>query len=384
MTEKKGIAVLGSTGTMGTCAMEVIECNPDFFDLQVISAYSNSDLLIEQALKFQPNNVVIGAEDEYRKVKESLWNEDIHVYCGEEALSQVIESTHIHTVFNALKGYAGLKSSITAICAKKVMLVANRETLLVAGELISALAQKNGVNIYPLVPIQSAIFQSLLGEFHNPVEKISLMTDNSLRTFTFEQLKDMKVAQLPVSLSGLKDSKQVIDSMTQMHIGFELIQAKWLFNLKSEQLEIIDHPQSVVQSIVQFEDAVMKAHMGQSSICASIQYAMNYPYRIKSESSRFNFLEYPELTFDIINTDMFSGIDICFDVIDDGGTSACVLNASNEIAVQAFLKNQISFTEIYQLNKQVLKAIETKNKPVYDDYLSTDHESRQTALKLLS
>ena len=384
MTEKKGIAVLGSTGTMGTYAMEVIDCNPDFFDLQVISAYSNSDLLIEQALKFQPNTVVIGAEDEYRKVKESLWNEDIHVYCGEEALSQVIESTHIYTVFNALKGYAGLKPSITAICAKKVMLLANRETLLVAGELISTLAQKKGVKIYPVAPIQSAIFQSLLGEFHNSVEKISLMTDNSLRNFTFEQLKVMRVAQLPVSLSGLKDSKQVINSMTQMHIGFELIQAKWLFDLKSEQLEIIDHPQSIIQSIVQFEDAAMKAQMGQSSMHVSIQYAMTYPHRIKSESSRFNFLEHPELTFDLPNPDIFLGIDICSDVIDNGGTSACILNASNEIAVEAFLKNQISFTEIYQLNKQVLEASETIKKPVYDDYLSTHHKSRQTALKLLS
>ena len=384
MIEKKGIAVLGSTGSMGAYAMEVIECNPDFFDLQVISANSNSDLLIEQALQFQPNTVVIGTENEYKKVKDALWNEDIHVYCGEETLSQVIESTHIHTVFNALKGYAGLKPSITAMCAKKEMLLANRETLLVAGELISDLAQKHGVNIYPVAPIQSAIFQSLLGEFHNPVEKISLMTDNTLRTFTLEQLKDMKVADLPISPLGLKDSKQVIDSMTQMHIGFELIQAKWLFDLKAEQLEVIDHPQSIIQSIVQFEDAVMKAQMGQSSLRASIQYAMTYPHRIKSESSRLNFLEHPELTFDIPNPEIFLGIDMCFDVIDNGGTSACILNASNEIAVEAFLKNQISFTEIYQLNKQVLKTIETKNKPVYDDYLSTHHKSRQTALKLLS
>ena len=172
--------------------------------------------------------------------------------------------------------------------------------------------------------------------------------------------------------------------MTQMHIGFELIQAKWLFGLKSEQLEIIDHPQSIIQSIVQFEDGAIKAQMGQSTIRVSIQYAMTYPHRIKSESSRFNFLEHPELTFDIPNPDIFSGIDICFDVFDNGGTSACILNASNEIAVEAFLKNQISFTEIYQLNKQVLKTIETKNKPVYDDYLSTHHKSRQTALKLLS
>ena len=294
MTEKKGIAVLGSTGSIGAYALNVIECNPDFFDLQVISANSNSDLLIEQALHFQPNTVVIGAENEYKKVKDALWNEDIHVYCGEETLSQVVESTHVQTVFNALKGYPGLKLSIRSICAKKEILLANRETLLVAGELISALAQKNGVNIYPVAPIQSAIFQSLLGEFHNPVEKISFMTDNALRKFTLEQLKDMKAAQLPVSLLGLKDSKQVIDSMTQMHIVFELIQANWLFDLKSEQLEIIDHPQSIIRSVVQFEDAAMKAQMGQSSMRASVQYAMTYPHRIKSESSRFNFLEHPE------------------------------------------------------------------------------------------
>ena len=384
MTERKGIAVLGSTGSIGSYAMEVIGCNPDFFDLQVISANSNSNLLIEQALHFQPNTVVIGAEEEYKKVKEALWNEDIHVYFGEEALSQVIESTHIHTVFNALKGYAGLKSSITAICAKKEMLLANRETLLVAGELISALAQKKDVNIYPIAPIQSAVFQSFLGEFHNPFEKVSLMTDNALRTFTLEQLKDMRVAQLPIALSNSKDSKQVIDSMTQMHIGFELIQAKWLFDFKSEQLEIIDHPQSIIQSIAQFEDGAMKAQLGKSNISTSIQYAMTYPHRIKSESARFNFLDHPELTFDHLNREIFLGIDLCFDVIDKGGISACVLNDSNEIAVEAFLKNQISFTEINHLNKQVLKTIETKNKPVYDDYLQSHQIARQSALKLLS
>jgi 1-deoxy-D-xylulose-5-phosphate reductoisomerase len=183
---------------------------------------------------------------------------------------------------------------------------------------------------------------------------------------------------------GLKDSKQVVDSMTQMHIGFELIQAKWLFDLKAEQLEIIDHPQSIIQSVVQFEDAAMKAQMSQSSMRASIQYAMTYPHRIKSESSGFNFLEHPEWTFELPNPDIFSGIDLCYDVIDNGGTSACVLNASNEIAVAAFLNSQISFTEINQLNKQVLKTTEAKNNPSYDDYLSTHHKSRQTALKLLS
>jgi 1-deoxy-D-xylulose-5-phosphate reductoisomerase len=364
--------------------MEVIECNPDFFDLQVISAYSNSTLLIEQALCFKPNTVVIGAEDEYKKVKDALWNEDIHVYCGEEALSQVIESTHIHTVFNAVKGYPGLRLSITAICAIKEVLLANTETLLVAGELVSALAKKKGVHIYPVSPIHSAIFQSLLGEFHNPIEKVSFMADNALRNFSSEQIKGMRVSQLPISLSNSKDSKQVIDSMTQIHIGFDLIQAKWLFDFKSQQLEIIDHPQSIIKSIVQFEDGAMKAQLGKSDIRTSIQYAMTYPHRIKSESSRFNFLDYPELTFDLPNREMFSGINLCIDVIDKGGTSACVLNASNEIAVEAFLKNKISFTEINQLNKQVLKTIENKNKPVYDDYLNFHHLARQSALKLLS
>ena len=384
MSVKKGIAILGSTGSIGTQALEVIEAYPEYFDLQVITANKNADLLIEQALRYKPNTVVIVDKDSYKKVKEALWNDDIHVYCGEEALSQVVESNEVHTVLTALVGYAGLEPTIAAINAKKEIALANKETLVVAGELITSLAKQKGVNIYPVDSEHSAIFQCIVGEFHNKIEKIYLTASGGpFRGFTKEQLLKVTKAQALKHPNWSMGSKITIDSATLMNKGLEVIEAKWLFNLKPEQIDVIVHPQSIVHSIVQFEDGSMKAQMGLPDMKLPIQFALTYPDRFKTDFSRFNFMDYPELTFEQPNREVFKNLDLAFHAMENGGTTACVLNATNEIAVDAFLNDKISFSEIAMLNNDVVKSANIIAKPVYEDYVSADREARESALKLI-
>ena len=384
MSEKKGIAILGSTGSIGTQALEVIEAYPKYFDLQVITANKNADLLIEQALKFKPNSVVIVDKDAYQKVKEALWSEDIHVYSGEDALCQVVESSEVHTVLTALVGYAGLKPTIAAINAKKQIALANKETLVVAGELITSLAKQNGVNIYPVDSEHSAIFQCIVGEFHNSIEKIYLTASGGpFRGFTHEQLLKVSKEQALKHPNWTMGSKVTIDSATLMNKGLEVIEAKWLFNLKPEQIDVIVHPQSIVHSIVQFEDGSMKAQMGLPDMKLPIQFALTYPDRFKTDFPRFNFMDYPELNFEQPDREVFKNLDLAFYAMDQGGTTACALNAANEVAVEAFLNDKISFSEISQLNNEVVKAAEIITKPVYEDYVSSDYSARQNALKLI-
>ena len=384
MSEKKGIAILGSTGSIGTQALEVLEAYPDYFDLQVLTANKNADLLIEQALKYKPNSVVIVDEQQYKKVQDALWKEDMHVYCGEEALSQVVESNDVHTVLTALVGYAGLKPTIAAINAKKEIALANKETLVVAGELITTLAKEQGVNIYPVDSEHSAIFQCIVGEFHNPIEKIYLTASGGpFRGFTQEQLLKVSKEQALKHPNWSMGAKITIDSATLMNKGLEVIEAKWLFNLKPEQIDVIVHPQSIVHSLVQFEDGSMKAQMGLPDMKLPIQFALTYPDRFKTDFPRFNFMDYPELTFEQPNREVFKNLDLAFYAMEHGGTTACILNATNEIAVDAFLNDKISFSEISQLNNDVVKSAEIITKPVYEDYVFSDSSARQSALKLI-
>jgi 1-deoxy-D-xylulose-5-phosphate reductoisomerase len=384
MSDKKGIAILGSTGSIGTQALEVISAYPEYFDLQVITAGKNADLLIEQALKYQPNTIVIGDENQYVKVKEALKDEDIHVYCGEDALCQVVESNEIHTVLTALVGYAGLKPTIHAINAGKTIALANKETLVVAGELITKLAKEKGVNIYPVDSEHSAIFQCIVGEFHNPIEKIYLTASGGpFRGFSSEQLRDVTLEQALKHPNWSMGAKITIDSASLMNKGLEVIEAKWLFGLNAEQIDVIVHPQSIVHSLVQFEDGGMKAQMGLPDMKLPIQFALTYPNRFKTDFQRFNFVDYPNLTFEAPNRSVFKNLDLAFRAMHENGTVACTLNAANEIAVDAFLNKKISFLEIAQLNENVVNSCVNTLAPNYEDYVSSDFIARQKALELI-
>ena len=385
MNKKKGIAILGSTGSIGTQALEVIVAYPDYFDLQVITAHKNVDLLIEQALKFRPNSVVISDESQYKKLKDALWQEEIHVYCGEDALCQVVESTEVDTVLTALVGYAGLRPTISAINAKKSIALANKETLVVAGALITQLAKERGVNIYPVDSEHSAIFQCLTGEFHNPIEKIYLTASGGpFRGYSIDQLSKVTLEQALKHPNWSMGAKITIDSATLMNKGLEVIEAKWLFNLKSEQIDVIVHPQSIVHSLVQFEDGSMKAQIGLPDMKLAIQYALTYPARLKTNFPRFNFMDYPSLTFEQADRKVFKNLDLAYRVMDMQGTAACALNAANEVAVAAFLENKISFLAISELNEHVVEEMTNILSPKYDDFVAIDLAAREITLQKIS
>lgn len=385
MQRKTGVAILGSTGSIGTQALEVIQAYPDKFDLQVITAGKNGDLLIEQAIKYQPNTVVITDKDQYKKVKDALWSHDIHVYCGEEVLCQVVESTDVDVVLTALVGYAGLKPTLHAIWAKKNIALANKETLVVAGELVTTEARKNGVNIYPVDSEHSAIFQCLVGEFHNKIEKIYLTASGGpFREFTYEQLKTATKTQALKHPNWEMGAKITIDSASMMNKGLEVIEAKWLFQLKPEQIDVIVHPQSVIHSLVQFEDGSMKAQMGLPDMKLPIQFALTYPNRWKTDFPRFNFMDYPQLTFQQPDKKRFKNLDLAYRAMEMGGTAACALNAANEIAVQAFLEDKIGFLEIAELNEKVMNEISVVFNPTLEDYVKVDAESRELAMRKLT
>ncbi len=380
MLKKRGVAILGSTGSIGTQALEVIEAYPELFDLQVITAGNNADLLIEHARKFNPNMVVIVDETQYTKVKEALWNDDIHVYCGKESLCQVVQSTEVDVVLTALVGYAGLQPTIAAIEAKKDIALANKETLVVAGALITALARKHGINIYPVDSEHSAIFQCLPGEQFNAIEKIYLTASGGpFRGYSVEQLEKVTKAQALKHPNWSMGAKITIDSASMMNKGLEVIEAKWLFNLKEEQIDVIVHPQSIVHSLVQFEDGSMKAQMGLPDMKLPIQYALTYPQRLKTDYPRFNFMDYPQLTFEQADVKTFKNLELAYQAMELGGNIACALNAANEVSVQAFLEDRISFLDIARINESVMEKTALISSPNLDDYISTDIESRRLA-----
>ncbi len=379
--QKKGVAILGSTGSIGTQALEVIQAYPDKFDLQIITAQSNARLLIEQAKLFQPNTVVIGDENKYQEVKDALFSEDIHVYAGSKALCQVVESNEVDVVLTALVGYAGLKPTLAAIEAGKDIALANKETLVVAGELVTERARARGINIYPVDSEHSAIFQCLVGEFHNPVEKIYLTASGGpFRGWKAAELKSVTPAQALKHPNWSMGAKITIDSASMMNKGLEVIEAKWLFGLKTEQIDVIVHPQSIVHSLVQFQDGCMKAQMGLPDMKLPIQFALTYPERFKTEFPRFNFLDYPQLTFEKADPDTFRNLQLAYDALKKGGTAACALNAANEISVQLFLEEKVGFLDIARINEKVMLQTPFITAPSYDDYVETDRIARELAL----
>ena len=384
MSNRKHIAILGSTGSIGTQAIDVIKANPDSFVLEVLTAQNSADLLIQQAIEMKPNHVVIGNEDLYQKVNDALWEHDIKVYAGADALSQVVEMPTVEIVLTALVGYAGLKPTLAAIEAGKTIALANKETLVVAGDIVTDLARKKGVNILPVDSEHSAIFQCLVGEFHNPIEEIYLTASGGpFRGRKREELLQVTKEQALKHPNWEMGAKITIDSASMMNKGLEVIEAKWLFNLKPEQIKVIVHPQSIVHSIVQFEDGSMKAQMGLPDMKLPIQFALAYPNRLKSDFPRFNFMDYPELTFEQPDLKTFKNLAFAFDAMDRGGNAACILNAANEVAVDAFLKDKVKFLGMSDIIESCMQKVTFVAQPSYDDYVATDEATRILAQELI-
>ena len=384
MENPKKIAILGSTGSIGTQALDVVRANKDAFMIEVLTGNGNADLLIKQAIEFNPNTVVIADETKYHYVKEALHTYDIKVFAGNKAIAEVVQMESIDLVLTAIVGYAGLESTMSAIKAEKQIALANKETLVVAGDLVTSLAKEKGVNIYPVDSEHSAIFQCLAGEFHNPIEKIYLTASGGpFRGKNKDFLATVKKEQALKHPNWEMGAKITIDSASLMNKGLEVIEAKWLFGLKPNQIDVIVHPQSIIHSIVQFTDGSMKAQMGLPDMKLPIQYAMGYPQRIKSDFPRFNFLNYPQLTFEQADTETFRNLALAFEAMNKGGNAACILNAANEIAVEAFLKDNIGFLEMSTLIEKCLQQVAFIAKPTYTDYVETDTETRRIAELLL-
>ncbi|MEO7988542.1 MAG: 1-deoxy-D-xylulose-5-phosphate reductoisomerase [Chryseolinea sp.] len=381
---KKRIAILGSTGSIGTQALEVIASHSEKFEVEVLTAQNNATLLVEQAKKFKPNAVVIANDEHYQFVKDQLAAEDIKVYAGENALASVVQMDTIDLVLTALVGYSGLKPTLKAIEAGKNIALANKETLVVAGELVTKLAKKKGVNIYPVDSEHSAIFQCLVGEFHNKIEKIILTASGGpFRGKKKNELKSVTKAQALKHPNWTMGSKVTIDSASLMNKGLEVIEAKWLFGLKTEQIEVVVHPQSIVHSLVQFEDGSIKAQMGLPDMKLPIQFAMSFPERFKSDFPRFDFVNYPALTFEKPDTETFRNLALAFEALKRGGNMPCVLNAANEVAVAEFLKDRVGFLEMSEIVERCLEKISFIKSPTYEDFVNTDKETRIIALELI-
>jgi 1-deoxy-D-xylulose-5-phosphate reductoisomerase len=381
----KNIAILGSTGSIGQQALEVIENNPDRFTVEVLTAYNNVDLLIEQAKKFHPNVVVIANEEKYSIVNLALANQGIKVYSGSDALAQVVEMGSIDLVLTAMVGYSGLIPTINAIKARKQIALANKETLVVAGDLINRLATNNKVDILPVDSEHSAVFQCLSGEYMNPVEKVILTCSGG----PFHGMNEKSIAGVK-SKDALKHpnwdmgAKITIDSATLMNKGFEVIEAKWLFGLKPEQIEVVIHPQSIVHSMVQFCDGSIKAQLGLPDMRLPIQYAFSFPERICNNFPRLNFADFPTLTFTAPDTKIFRNLALAYEALQKGGNLACILNAANEIVVEAFLKEKIAFPDIWKVNEQIMQKSTFISQPTLDDYIATDREARAYAAEMVS
>ena len=383
LNPKKRIAILGSTGSIGTQALQVIASHPEKFEVEVLTAQNNADLLIEQAKKFKPNAVVIVNEDHYPLVKEALVPLDIKVFAGESALASVVQMDSIDLVLTALVGYAGLKPTLKAIESGKSIALANKETLVVAGELVTQLARAKGVNIYPVDSEHSAIFQCLVGEFDNPIEKIILTASGGpFRGKKREELANVTKAQALKHPNWTMGAKVTIDSASLMNKGLEVIEAKWLFGLKPDQIEVIVHPQSIIHSLVQFQDSSIKAQLGLPDMRLPIQFALGYPERLKAEFPRFSFASYPSLTFEPPDTETFRNLALAFAAMERGGNMPCVLNAANEVAVEEFLKDKIGFLQMSEVVEQCLDKISYIAAPGLDDYVQTDQETRRKAQAL--
>lgn len=369
---------MGSTGSIGTQALDVVRSYPDLFEIEVLTAMNNADLLIAQALEFKPNTVVITNEALYDKVFAALNPADIKVYTGYKSLASVVQMEAIEIVLTALVGYAGLLPTLKAIEAGKHIALANKETLVVAGELVTALAEEKGVNIYPVDSEHSAIFQCLVGEFHNPIEKLILTASGGpFRGKDIEYLKTVTKAQALKHPNWDMGAKITIDSASLMNKGLEVIEAKWLFAVKPSQIEVVVHPQSIIHSLVEFEDGSLKAQLGLPDMRVPIQYALSFPHRLKSETPKFNFMNYPNLTFEAPDKNTFRNLQFAYDALDKAGNMPCILNAANEVAVKLFLEDKVSFLGMSDLIANCMAKVQFIEKPTLEDYILTDEATRR-------
>ncbi len=382
--KKKQIAILGSTGSIGTQALQVIGEHPDLYEVYALTANDRVELLIEQARQFLPEAVVIANESKYACLKEALADLPIKVYAGTEALCQIVESQPIDMVLTAMVGYAGLKPTINAIRAGKAIALANKETLVVAGELINELAMRYRTPILPVDSEHSAVFQCLAGEVGNPIEKVILTASGGpFRTWSMEQLKSATRMEALKHPNWDMGAKITIDSATMMNKGFEVIEAKWLFGVRPEQIEVVVHPQSVIHSMVQFEDGSVKAQLGMPDMRLPIQYAFSYPDRVRSSFDRLDFRRCTDLTFEQPDTQRFRNLALAYEAMRQGGNLPCIVNAANEVVVAAFLRDAVSFLGMSDVIEQTMERVAFVHTPTYEDYVATDLEARHIAHELL-
>lgn len=376
---KKHIAILGSTGSIGTQTLNVIRRHPDLFEAEVLVAGSNAELLIKQALEFQPNMVVIADKSKYGTVCEALSNTDIKVFASEESVCDIVEMDCVDIVMAAIVGFAGLRPTLNAIRAKKTIALANKETMVVAGEIVTAEARKNGVAILPVDSEHSAIFQTLQGEFHNKIDKILLTASGGpLFGRKREQIENVTLAEVLKHPNWNMGRKVTIDSASLMNKGLEVIEAKWLFGVGVDRIEVLVHPQSIVHSMVQFEDGSIKAQIGTPTMETPIQYALSYPQRIESHIPRFSFWDHPELTFFRPDTETFRCLPLAYKAIEQGGNIPCVMNAANEVAVQRFIEGRLRFVDIAGFVENAISKATYIAKPTLDELFECDTETRKT------
>ena len=380
--KKKQIAILGSTGSIGTQALKVIEEHPDLYEAYALTANNQVELLAEQARKFMPAAVVIANEAKYLQLKEMLADLPIQVYAGADALCEIVEAKPIDVVLASMVGYAGLRPTMNAIRAGKAIALANKETLVVAGELINALAQQYKTPILPVDSEHSAIFQCL--EPNNALEKVILTASGGpFRKFTMDQLQHVTKEQALKHPNWEMGAKITIDSATMMNKGFEVIEAKWLFGVRPDQIEVVVHPQSVIHSMVQYEDGAVKAQLGMPDMRLPIQYAFSYPQRIKASFDRLDFSKMTELTFEQPDTNRFRCLALAYEALHQGGNMACIVNAANEVVVSAFLKDRISFLRMSEVIETSMAKVSFIQTPTYEDYVATDAEARRIAESLI-
>ena len=380
----KKIAILGSTGSFGTQTLQVIEANPERFRAEVLTANNNARLLIEQALKFKPDSVVIANEAKYNQVKEALQHEDIKVYAGADAITQVVTLANVDLVVTAMVGYSGLIPTIEAIKAGKNIALANKETLVVAGEYITRLVEKHKVAILPVDSEHSAIFQCLAGERQSRVEKLILTASGGpFRGKDYNFLKTVTPEMALKHPNWTMGAKVTIDSASLMNKGFEMMEARWLFGVQPRQIEAVVHPQSIVHSMVQFSDGCIKAQLGVPDMRLPIQYALTYPERVDSDFGRVDFNICNSLTFELPDRKTFRNLDLAYHAMTQGGNMPCILNAANEVAVAAFLQGKCSFTGMSDLIEVVMAQVDFIAAPTVDDYVATDKVSREIAMKQL-
>ena len=376
----RGIAILGSTGSIGTQALDVVRDQREALHVEVLSAHSNADLLIAQAKEFKPNAVVIGDDSKWKQVNDALFDVGIKVYSGAEALEQVVEVDGIDMVLTAMVGAAGLKPTLRAIDAGKHIALANKETLVVAGELVMKAARNKGVDIHPVDSEHSAIYQCLAGEFHNPIEKVILTASGGpFRGRTLDSLSGVTKADALKHPNWDMGAKITIDSASLMNKGLEVIEAKWLFDVTPDQIDVVVHPQSIVHSCVQFEDGSIKAQLGLPDMKLPIQYALTYPRRLTNDFPRFSFMDHPSLTFEQPDVETFRNLALAFDALRAGGNAPAILNAANEIAVARFLRDEIEFLDLPRVVEHALGKVSHQSKPSLDDLIASDQEARRVA-----